>query len=194
MHLGIGIFSRWLLGGSFLALITATATVAANDLKLLDRMPSTELSPHDVVRIQLEALRSNDDQDRGVATAFRFASPNNKRNTGPLPRFAAMLKNGPYRLMLQFAHAAYESEEILADRARVVVTLIGSDQTLTYGFYLSRQSTGSCVGCWMTDAVALHPVTGHQARAALKGVILSTYRPNAIRLAWLAKLPVTRTI
>ena len=40
-------------------------------------VPSPELSPRDVVRIQLSALKHNDtpEPDAGIATVFRFASP-----------------------------------------------------------------------------------------------------------------------
>ena len=71
-------------------------------------MPEPALSPGDVIRIQLEALRHNDEQDRGIAVAFRFASPANRANTGPLSRFTAMIKEGPYALMLDFRDATYD--------------------------------------------------------------------------------------
>ena len=116
-------------------------------------VPNPALSPAEVIRIQLEALRDNDDQDRGIAVAFRFASPANRANTGPLPRFIAMIRQGPYALMLDFREAAYGPVETVSDRARQRVTLTGARESVTYWFHLSRQSEAPYADCWMTDAV-----------------------------------------
>ena len=105
-----------------------------------DLMPKPKLSPKDVIRIQLEALRHNDDQDRGIA--FRFASPTNPTGTGPLSRFAAMIKEGPYALMLDFRDATYGPVETISGRARQRVTLTDARECMTYWFYLSRQTDG----------------------------------------------------
>ena len=63
------------------------------------------------------------------------------------------MQEGPYRLMLVYENAAYEPVEVVEDYARQRVTLIGSGAVVTYEFYLSRQTEGACVGCWLTDAV-----------------------------------------
>ena len=79
------------------ATLLASAPAASADPLAEDLVPDPALTPEQVVRIQLEALRNNDAGDRGIAVAFRFASPGNRQNTGPLPRFkkrhlAALLK------------------------------------------------------------------------------------------------------
>ena len=58
--------------------------------------PDPSLSPRDVVSIQIEALKNNDIpyKDRGIEVTFNFASPTNKRMTGPIERFKAMV-HGP---------------------------------------------------------------------------------------------------
>ena len=126
-------------------------------------VPQPGLSPGEVVRIQLEALRHNDEQDRGIEVAFRFASPANRENTGPLPRFIRMIKQGPYALMLGFRGASYGTVEVREDRARQRVTLTGPRARVSYWFYLSRQSKAPCAGCWMTDAVFVEQVRGRTA-------------------------------
>ena len=113
-----------------------------------------------MIRIQLEALRHNDEQDRGIAVAFLFASPTNRANTGPLPRFIGMIKEGPYALMLDFREAIYGPMETISDRARQRVTLTGVRASITYWFYLSRQSEPPYVDCWMADAVYIEPSGG----------------------------------
>lgn len=129
-----------------------SATGGANPLSEA-LVPDPALSPAEVIRIQLEALRHNDDQDRGIAIAFRFASPANRANTGPLPRFIAMIRQGPYALMLDFREAAYGPVETVSDRARQRVTLTSARESVTYWFYLSQQSEAPYADCWMTDAV-----------------------------------------
>ena len=115
--------------------------------------PSVHLAPEDVVRIQLEALRKNDGEDRGIAVAFRFASPANKRSTGPLPRFISMIRNGPYSLMLAYRKILYAPVRVEGDTAMQRVTLIGKERVADFVFLLGRQRSAPCRGCWMTEAV-----------------------------------------
>ena len=126
-------------------------------------MPGPGFSPGDVVRIQLEALRHNDDRNRGIEVAFRFASPANRASTGPLSRFIGMIRNGPYALMLGFGAASYGPVELRGLRARQRVTLAGASTSITYWFYLSRQSEAPYADCWMTDAVYVEPFAGQSA-------------------------------
>ena len=125
---------------------------------ILGPLPDPTLTPDEVVRIQLEALRDNNETDHGIAVCFRFASPSNQSNTGPVDRFGEMLKVGPYRLMLEYHDAEYAEVEIRENRARQLVTLKGTSETVTYAFYLSRQTHQACDGCWMTDAVTIEKV------------------------------------
>lgn len=119
--------------------------------------PSASLDPQDVVRIQLEALRQNDDEDRGIVVAYRFASPANRRSTGPLPKFISMIKDGPYRLMLDYRTVLYAPVHLEGDKAAQRVTLIGESGVIDFVFRLSRQRRPPCEGCWMTDAVTVVP-------------------------------------
>ena len=129
-----------------------------------DRLvPRPGLSPGEVIRIQLEALRNNDEQDRGIEVAFRFASPANRESTGPLPRFIRMIRQGPYALMLGFREASYGTVEVREEVARQRVTLTGARSRVSYWFYLSRQSKAPFAGCWMTDAVFVERVPGRTA-------------------------------
>lgn len=126
-------------------------------------VPRPGLSPGEVIRIQLEALRRNDDRDRGIEVAFRFASPANREQTGPLLRFIRMIKQGPYALMLGFREARYGTIEVRDGRARQRVTLTGAHARVSYWFYLSRQTKAPYADCWMTDAVFVEPVRGRTA-------------------------------
>ena len=71
-----------------------------------------------------------------------------------------MIKEGPYALMLDFRDATYGSVETVSSQARQRVTLTGARASMTYWFYLSRQTHVPYVGCWMTDAVYIEPSAG----------------------------------
>ena len=53
--------------------------------------PAENLSAYDVIKIQLDALKNNDDKDNGIKQTWLFAHPENKKMTGPYPRFRVML-------------------------------------------------------------------------------------------------------
>lgn len=121
-----------------------------------DASPNSSLSPEQVVRCQMEALRSNGSDDNGIAIAFRFASPSNKRVTGPLPRFIHMIKHSPYRVMLGPRLIEYGEVEVVEDQARLQVSVLTPDYVaVAFRFYLSRQTHAECNGCWMTDGVTV---------------------------------------
>ncbi len=73
-------------------LVVLAAPVGATHFPQTEPDPS--LSSQDVVSIQIEALRTNDTpyEDRGIEVTFNFASPTNKRMTGPLERFKVMVR------------------------------------------------------------------------------------------------------
>ncbi len=49
--------------------------------------PDPGLKPNKVVAIQLLAMQQNGASDYGIEVTFRFASPQNKLQTGPLSNF-----------------------------------------------------------------------------------------------------------
>ena len=64
--------------------------------------PDPSFRPERVIEIQLQALQKNDNPlpDFGIAQTWTFAHPSNKRMTGPLERFAAMIKGPNYQMMI----------------------------------------------------------------------------------------------
>lgn len=117
--------------------------------------PSPRQSPAQVVTIQLQALREVDrpHPDAGFATVFRFASPENRAQTGPLPRFSRMIRDGYGELVnhrsarllttLQQGEEAMQPVEVTSRAGRVI----------RYVFLLRRVDEGPDAGCWMTDGV-----------------------------------------
>lgn len=116
--------------------------------------PIPELSPEQVIKIQLNNLQRNDENDNGIQGAFVFASPANKASTGPVQRFIRMVKNPLYKPMLNFRRAQLQPIHIAGDIAQQLVTLVDAQgQSASYLFTLSRQPLGPYMGCWMTDSV-----------------------------------------
>ena len=114
------------------------------------------MSPEDVVSTQIEALQQNDTpyEDRGIEVTFNFASPTNKRMTGPLERFKVMVRSPVYGPMIDHRSAEYVNVSVEGDFAEVDVILQSKNgQYLGYRFMLSRQHDNQYEGSWMTDAV-----------------------------------------
>ena len=62
--------------------------------------PNEKLLPYDVVKIQLEALKNNNENDDGIKQTWVFAHPENKKSTGPYARFRIMIYGAQYRPLL----------------------------------------------------------------------------------------------
>ena len=144
------------LAAMMLPFIAATLFLLASNASADDTelMPSPDYKPQQVVKIVIDSLQGNTEpDDQGIATVFRFASPGNQASTGPLDRFARMIKGG-FADMLNHAGARYDPMEVSGDTAvQAVWLLTDSGKEVGYAFQLSRQSSGKFKDIWMTDAV-----------------------------------------
>ena len=120
--------------------------------------PNPNIKPEYVVKIQLEALMSNDKpyQDAGIAQTWEFAHPQNRLYTGPLSNFTLMMSAYPYSLMLKHtnhkiifvsknedtAHFFVELTDKIGDKFGFTWTV---KKVLTKGIYKD---------CWMTSGVS----------------------------------------
>lgn len=123
--------------------------------------PSPDLSPQEVVRLQVDALGANDTphEDAGIEAAFAFASPANKRGTGPLRRFRRLFDTAAYGPMIDHQGAQYSVPQVEARTARMGVILRTDEGArVGYLFRLSKQTDPPHEGCWMTDGVRRVPV------------------------------------
>jgi hypothetical protein len=120
-------------------------------------VPKPELTPAEVVRIQLDALKNNDEptKDAGIAVTFAFASPGNREATGPLEKFALIVKNPAYRPMIGHKAATVRPIIVAGDVAIQRVKILGADgKVVEYEFRLSKDAPS---GCWFTDGVLVVP-------------------------------------
>ena len=124
--------------------------------------PDASLTPRQVARIQMEALGRNNwpYPDRGIEITWNFASPGNRKVTGPLERFKRMIHNSQYEPLVNHRSAQYENAWIEGDTAGLDVILLSKEgRFVGYRFRLSRQPGGPCDGCWMTEGVARFQVS-----------------------------------
>ena len=118
--------------------------------------PNPQLTPDQVVRIQVDALRKNDspEKDAGIRIAYAFSSPANRANIGPFERFREIVHNPVYSPMVNHRMNRLDPPEVDGELAVQRVTLWDEDgRRAVYLFTLTRQNDGEYRGCWMTDGV-----------------------------------------
>ncbi len=117
--------------------------------------PNKNFTPYDVVKIQLEALKLNDINDKGIKQTWLFAHPNNKKVTGPYARFRIMLYGQQYRILLN--HLSHKIELIMNTPEKFIykIEILAKDKQLFfYEWHLQKGSDEKCKNCWFTSAVS----------------------------------------
>ena len=120
-------------------------------------VPDPSIAPEEVVAIQMKALQFNDNPkpDFGIAQTWNFAHPRNRAMTGPLPRFAGMLKGPAYGQMLN--HASHRIVSVPGDGDRVnfdVFMETSRGNVLFFNWAVELVKGGEFDNCWMTVAVS----------------------------------------
>lgn len=140
------------------SILSMPSSAALNENPAVDAppRPAVELEPQDVVKIVINALSSNDKPyaDAGIETTFAFASPANRVNTGPLGKFASMVKGPPYGIMVDHVRSEFSEVFLSGNKAYQMVHLTAPDgRAMVFAFRLSKQLDGEFRNMWMTDAV-----------------------------------------
>jgi len=121
-------------------------------------LPSIDIKPKKVVKIQLSALMKNDIpyKDRGITQTWEFAHPNNQKATGPLERFKNMIKTDTYSMLLN--HSDHEISEIYLSKDVVTFEVIVLDSKKKYYKFKWQvekyNEEGNLKDCWLTTAVS----------------------------------------
>ena len=126
---------------------------AADDPPL--RRPDAALAPQDVVSIQVEALQHNDrpGPDAGIRQTWALAHPDNQRMTGPLSRFARLLRSPGYAVLLNHRSHRIEPGPRTADQALFRVRIIGSDGLAYVFIWVLRPAEVDGETVWLTTSV-----------------------------------------
>ena len=118
--------------------------------------PNKSLSPLEVVQTMMNALRQNDipSPDYGISVTFKFSSPANRQQTGPLERFLEMVKGPVYGSMVNHRGATYENIKVRGERAKIDVFVKNrSNHYNGFRVLLSLQHSNRSAGSWMIDSV-----------------------------------------
>jgi hypothetical protein len=140
----------------FWTTLLAFSGIVAGLAEVPELHPESGLSPERVVEYQVTALQHNDDPypDAGIERTFRFASPSNKKFTGPLEHFVSIVRSPAYLPMINSLASSVTGSQIAGDHAKVEIRITpAKGHALTYLFVLSRQHDGDFANCWMTDSV-----------------------------------------
>ena len=125
-------------------------------LSFAEIKPNDKFSPLEVVDIQLTSLQSNSNDDKGIYQCWLFAHPENKKYTGPLGRFVAMIRSNPYDVLL--GSLFFETKLISKNQteAKVEVFLDGKNKNRYKIMWILSKSNISikCTNCWMTIGVS----------------------------------------
>ena len=120
--------------------------------------PSNLIKPKEVIKIQLIGLMKNDDnfKDSGIEQTWNFAHPENKKNTGPLPKFKMMIKGRSYQMLLN--HLSHTITEVgSSDKwAQFEVIILDSEKIYhKFNWQVEKYTEdGPLKDCWLTTMVS----------------------------------------
>ena len=117
--------------------------------------PAENFSAYDVIKIQLDALKTNNKQNDGIKQTWLFAHPDNKKFTGPYERFKNMMYGQQYKFLLN--HSSHKIELISNSPNTFIykVEIVANNKKLFfYEWHVQRGSEENCKDCWFTSAVS----------------------------------------
>tara|TARA_Y100001960_G_C13962608_1_gene489003 strand:- start:11 stop:469 length:459 start_codon:yes stop_codon:yes gene_type:complete len=120
--------------------------------------PSPNISPEEVISIQLSALQNNNFPyiDAGIHQTWEFAHPDNRIFTGPLSNFISMMRSSTYIIMLDHIdHKIIPVKE--KNNIKFYFVEIQDKKGDRYGFQWSVKKVLSDIifkNCWMTSSVS----------------------------------------
>ncbi len=128
-----------LLQAALLILLSCISDPVLTELN--DYNPEPELSPTQVVYIQVEALRHNDNHDKGIKIASRFNSPENREILQASGSFAEVLRGESFLPLLFPASIVYYRPGEKDGYYYQPVQIYSSEgRVMVYLFYLSLQT------------------------------------------------------
>ena len=127
--------------------------------------PDPSIAPAEVVAIQLMSLKNNDlvEADFGIRQTWSFAHPQNRKVTGPYPRFAMMLKGPSFDVLLNHKSHSIKtgsnkasgqtSDGAMWQQFDVLMETRRGD-ILYFSWVVQKVTSGQFKDCWMTVAVS----------------------------------------
>ena len=121
-------------------------------------IPNNSILPSEVIKIQLSGLMNNDKnfKDSGIEQTWNFAHPNNKKITGPLPKFKMMIKGNSYQMLLN--HLSHTVTKVgSGDKwAQFEVIILDKDKIYhKFNWQVEKYTKeGPLKDCWLTTMVS----------------------------------------
>lgn len=126
-----------------------------------------QMNAKDIIRLQMNSLQKNKN-DSGIKLAFKYASPENKKSTGPYSNFKRMVQNKNYKHLLNCKSWKFVPKTIRKKRDEeysILVEVLSKDnKKYNYRFTLTRQPKTLF---WRTDSVILETYEGLEERNIL---------------------------
>jgi len=137
----------------FILAIFFIATAKADLIK-----PNNSIEPYQVLKIQLNSLKKNDQphKDSGIAQTWKFAHPNNQKNIGPLNRFIAMLKGDSYKMLLNHIEHKIIEVQLTNSITSYEVTILDENKSYhRFNWQVEKYTKdGILKDCWLTTMVS----------------------------------------
>ena len=141
---------------AFKILLILFLSISLSKAELIN--PNSSIKPTEVVKIQLLGLKNNDKefQDSGIEQTWNFAHPNNKRVTGPLPKFKKMIKGDSYKMMIN--HLSHTITELGKGNnwAQFEVIILDNEKIYhKFNWQVEKYTMdGPLKDCWLTTMVS----------------------------------------
>ena len=120
--------------------------------------PSTNLKPFEVLMIQLNSLKNNDNpyKDAGIEQTWEFAHPINKASTGPLERFKKMIYSDSYKILISHENTKITVLKESFDQFVFKVYVLSKNKKRYYYIWQMEKEKreGKFKDCWMTTGVS----------------------------------------
>ena len=120
--------------------------------------PNSLIKPKEVIQIQLTGLMKNDSyfKDSGIEQTWNFAHPENKKYTGPLPKFKIMIKGDSYKMLLNHLSHTITKTGSSDKWAQFEVIILDKDKIYhKFNWQVEKYTDeGSLKDCWMTTMVS----------------------------------------
>ena len=121
------------------------------------KIPTPDIKPEDVVKIQLSSLMNNNEPyvNAGIEQTWEFAHPANKKFTGPFERFSVMIKESSYKTLL--GHKSHKIDLITRSRDEYffnVSIVTDRQEKLFFEWHLKKiRKEHNLINCWLTIRV-----------------------------------------
>ena len=120
--------------------------------------PSSDLKPLEVLMIQLNSLKNNNNpyRDAGIAQSWEFAHPINKASTGPLENFTQMIYTDSYNILISHTNNEVTTLKETKNQLIYKVYVLSKDKEKYYYIWQIEkiEQEGKLKDCWMTTSVS----------------------------------------